>query len=1070
MNNHRTYLSLMLVGSLVTTSALGAQPAKKKAPAKQVQKTSALAGTQQKKRKTVAELLAQVKEESRGGKAEMHKTQTAIPQTDLGFQQQAPQRNLEQIKPPPSSVIFKREGGLKAEYEKVLDQQIDELFKLTRKFKDSGNRGEMWLRLAELYVEKAGIVDILKQEEYDKKLKAYQAGKTKVKPQLDVAAAREYNKKAIQLYEWFTRDFPNDPKIPQALFFLGYNHFELGNTKKGVEYYADLVKRFPQSPFVKEAEFALGEYYFENEQWSDAYKHYAQIIKEKNHSLHTFATYKGAWALYRMGKYEQALKYIEYIIKSGRAQADTEVAGKRAVNNSRLEGEALRDLVVFYAAVGSAEQAENYFSNLVPDDISPYMEKLANIYNDRGNKDASSLILSRLIEKNPTGPKAYNYQYQIVQNYFYAKNSARFKEELYRWIKDYDKKSQWYEVNRGNKELTENSEKLRETTLKKYALQQHQTAQNSRDPHAQSQANEAYLLYINTFGDSEAASDMHFYYGELLYDMKKYDEAAAQYNWVVQNAPQSKFFTKAAANLIHAVEKGVPSDKELAKRVGTSLEPLPLEPKVEKFIKAGQWYVKNFPNSDKAPEIQFRMGRLYYQSNHFDEANQMFSGIVQKYPKTKQAEYSANLMLDIFNLKKDYVGLEKAAADILKNEDIAKSKAGEDIRGVLEKASFKRAQDLEVQKDYAGSAAQFEAFAKQNPASSLALQAIFNAGVNNERAGQNYQALADYQQVIHAKTDNGGMKLKSKRLAAKLYQNSGQLEEAAKLFKQVAAEEPKDPLTPNLVFTAAALYEVLGRDSEAIKTYDEFIKMSKKHSDKMDAIFSIAQIQRKAGHKSAAARQYEEYISGGPDPQKMVEAHYWLYEMKNSEDWRKKTIAVFKRTPASKKKAVAHFAAKARMKDAEEAFGEYKRLKLAKNPANLKKSIDEKLFALKKFSKVISEIIEYDSGEEIVSGLTLLGQAYQNMGDTFVQAPLPPGLTAEEKKMYQEKVQKELADPQYAQAKESYRKAIEKAWALDAYPANYKHAVEYMSKVDPQNFYDGGEATMDSRMVNWMTK
>lgn len=868
-------LVAVLVGGCFSFHAAEAAPKKGKQEAQS-----------KKKKKTVAELLAQMKEESRGGKAEMKKGQTALPDSDLGFQPVTP-RNLETIKPPRTSEIFQAGSGLKAEYENVLDQQIAELYKLTRQYKDGPNRGELWLRLAELYVEKAAIIDLKKQEQYDRDLRAFQAGKLSKKPRLELAEAREYNRKSLQLYEWFARDFPRDSKIAQALFFLGYNHFELGQSSKGVQYYQRLVKEYPKSPFVMEAYFALGEFYFENDKWADAYKGYSPIIKVKKHPLHTFALYKGAWALYRLGKHEQALKYLEYIIRAGKDDSGADLAMKKAVNRSKLETEALRDLVIFYAAIGSAEKAESYFSDLMSGDITPHMEKLASFYSDRGNKDSSSYILKALIAKNPSAPKAYNYQYQIVQNYFYAKNSSRFKEELYRWIKDYDQNSSWFQANNSNKELIDNSNKLRETTLKKYALQQHQTAQNSRSKYSQGTAIEAYQLYITSFPSTESTGDMHFYYGELLYDMEKFDEAATQYNWVVQNAPKNKFFNKAAVNLIHAVEKNVPTDKELASRVGSRLEPLPLDPKVEKFISAGKWYVQNFPQSDKNPEILFRVGRLYYQSNHFDEANEVFKSIVHKHPRSKHAEYSANLILDIYSLKKDYVGLERTGQELLANPAISDSKAGADIRGVLEKASFKKAQDLEVNKNYAESAAQFEKFAVQNPKSELATQAMFNAAVNYERSGQNQEALTNYSRVAAVRSSaHKDLKAKALRLSAKLHQNAGHIEAAADQFKQVARTDLKDPLAANLLFTAAALYEVAGRDDEAIRNYNEFAKLSKRRQDKIDATYLVAQIYRKQGRKGLAVETFKQYLDESPsDGAKVIEAQYWLMEI--TEDQRK---------------------------------------------------------------------------------------------------------------------------------------------------------------------------------------
>lgn len=1032
------------------------------------------------KKKTVGELLSQASESSRGGRLQMSKTDTSLPASNLGFKQDVRSYNLESVKPPRSSELMQHESSgassEQAQYERVLDQQIQELYKLTQKFKTSPNRGELWLRLAELYVEKASLIDSRKQDEYDAKLRAFQSGKTKKKPRLDTADAREYNKKAVQLYEWFQRDFPRDEKNSQALFFLGYNYFELGEVKKGAQYYEQLTRGYPNSPFVGEAHFALAEYYFENEKWAPAYKEYSYLIKEKKHRLHTFALYKGAWCLFRIGKVQQAMNYLEFIIKSGKAETGDQLAGRRTVNRTRLEGEALRDIVIFYAEGGDPNKAASYFKNLVGNDYLPYLEKLAYQYSDRGNKDASRDVFKLLISQAPTAPKAFEYQYQIVQNYYYAKNTSRFKTELYSWVKDYDASGAWYAANKNNKELIENSYKLRETTLRNYVLQQHQTAQNSRAPYSQSLANEGYQLYLREFPDSASAGDMHFYYGELLYDMQKYDEASVQYKWVVDNAPQSKFYGKSAQNLILSVERSIPSDQEMQKRVGSSLDPVPLEPKVDRFIKAGQWYIEKFPTSEKAVEIKFRIGRLYYQSNHFDEATKHFREIVQQHPNTKYAEYSANLLLDIYNLKKDYVGLEKTGAELLAVPSIAASKAGSDIRGVLEKASFKRGQDLELEKKYADSAQVYQAFAKQNPKSNLATTALFNAGVNFERAGMNGPAIESYQGVIDSKDPSAEkLKPKARRLLAKQYQDSAQFEEAAKLYKQSAQENPTDPLAPNLIFNAAVLYEALGKSDEAIRAYTEFTKLNKKHADNIEAVFSMAQIHRKAGQNGAAIARYTEYVeNGGRDQEKVVEAAYWVSELSErsraktkADEWKQKTLSIQKRFAPNRKGVGASWAAKLKFGEAQDTFKEMKAITFPADPNKQKAAADKKIALLTKLTGELADIIKYDSAEEIVSSLSVLGEANQNMAQAIVNAPLPPGLNAEETKQYKAGVEK-FAEPFNTKAKESFKLAVERGWELEVYNDGFKTAYEYMNKLDPKTYYNGGEVGSDIRLVNWM--
>lgn len=1060
----------LIIPSLLSTILLNL-PVEAQTSRKQVTRT-----TRTVKKQTVGDLLSQA---SRGGALDSNsqKAATSLPSSNLGFKAQQKAVNLESVKPPRSSEMMETRGNTdQAQYEKMLDKQISELYKLTQKFKSSPNRGELWLRLAELYVEKAGLVDARLQDDYDRRLKAFNDGKTKKKPTLNRIAAQEYNRKAVQLYEWFQRDFPKDPKMPQALFFLGYNYFELGDTNKGAAYYERLTREYPRSPFVGEAHFALAEYYFENDRWADAYKQYSTLIKNKTHRLHTFALYKGAWCLFRLGKVQQSISYLEFIIKSGKAATADDSSARNRVNRTRLEGEAMRDLVVFYAEGGDPQKAASYFRGLMGNNATPYLERLAYQYSDRGNKDASRDVFKYLISSNPTMPKAFEYQYQIVQNFYYAKNTTQFKAELYSWIKDYDKTSPWYAANKGNAELIQNATKLRETTLRNYVLQQHQTAQNSRAQFSQEQAHDGYKLYLQEFGDSSSAPDMRFYYAELLYDMKKYEEANVQYQWVLEHAPQSKFFTKAAQNMIITAEKMIPSDQEMAQRVEGRLDPIPLDPRAEKFVKSGEWFIAKFPQSEKATEIKFRVGRLYYQSNQFEKAEKIFKDIVKTAPTTKYAEYSANLLLDMYNLRKDYAGLEKTGSELLALPAIAQSKAGADIRDVVEKASFKKGQDLETQKKYGESGQAYMSFAKQNPSSKLATTAMFNAGVNFERAGDSAAAITAYQAIMDSKDPEATkFKPRSKRFLAKLYQDSANFEAAAKLYRESAKEDAKDPLAPNMMFNAAVLYEALGDHRNSIQSYNDFISMNKKASENIEAVFSIATMHRKAGQNAAAIEKYTQYVEqGGRSQEKVIESAYWVWELNKNrraitkaDEWAKKALAIQRRFAPNQKGVGAGFAAKIKLHQTQALFNEYKRIQFPANPARQKAAADKKISLLGQLNTELANVIKYDSAEEIVSALAILGEANDNMARTMMSAPLPAGLNAEETKQYQEGIKK-IADPFQVKAVESFKLAVQRGHELEVYTPEYKKAYAYMNMQDPQSYYDGGEVGSDIKLINWM--
>lgn len=1045
-----------------------------KAQAQTRKKTVTRTTTRTTKKLTVGEVLKRAQSANRGGKANFtQKTNTVLPQSQFNFQKQRENVDLSSVKPPRTSEIFKGESTNQIEYEKTLDSQISELYKLTQKYKQSNSRGELWLRLAELYVEKVGLVDSRKQTEYDLKLKAYESGKTKIKPKLDTAQAREYNKRAIQLYDWFQRDYPRDPKMPQALFFLGYNYFELGDYAKGSHFYSRLTKEYPNSPFVGEAHFALAENYFENEKWADAYKEYAYLIKNRKHRLHTFAMYKGGWCLFRLGKTAQAIQYLNYIVKNAAAQnSDETVAGKK-LDSARLENEALRDLVVFYADLGDTQKAINYFRNINNKDSKKYIEKLAYYYADKGNRNASREVFRLLIDQDPTAKKAFEYQYQIVQNYFYAKNSPSFKEELYRWITDFGPNSQWYATNKGDTEFMQNSYKLREQTLRNYIMQQHQTAQNSRASYSQQNALQGYKLYFQEFPDSPNVADMHFLYGELLYDMKRYQEASNEYTWVAEKAPNSKYGAKASQNLLLAIEKALPKDEELQKRVGDSIEPIAMDPRVEKFIRSATWYLQKYPNTDKDAEIKFRVGRLYYQTNNFGPAEKQFKEIVKKHPKTKYAEYSANLLLDIYNLKKDYDGLEKMGTELLANESIAGTKAGSDIRGVLEKASFKKAQDLEGQKKYAESAQQYQTFYEQNPKSDLATMALFNAGVNFERAGNNSDAIKNYKRVVAAKDKQAeNLKPKAQKLLAKLYQDSGLFEESAALFKQIARENPKDPLRANYIFNAAVMYEALGQNKDAISNYREFIEINKNKTENANTLFNIAQIQRKAGQKWPAATSYRDYVDlPHATLEKKAEALYWISELpgkrEDKEKARDRVLGFYRRAGGDTKSKIATYAAKIKFKDAQTTYAELRAIRIPANPAKQKAAVDNKLNTLNRLNTQLAEIIKYDSADEIVDSLNLLAEANQHMANSIRNTPVPGNLKEEQRKQYLAGIE-QIAEPFAKKATESYKLAVDRARDLEVYNASYRNALKEMETKAPKEYLPRKEVGMDSRLINWM--
>lgn len=1062
------YINKYLIIMLMFPVLAGAQTV-------QIKKKTAVKSTNKVTKMTLGDLLKRAARESRSSMApEVEKKSIVVPDSKMIFEEKK-MVDLSEIKPPRLAEIYNYENRNEAVYAKTLNLQIDELYKLTQKFKESTNRGELWLRLAELYVEKANIVDKHIQDEYDKRLKVFLAGKTKVKPVLQLAEAREYNKKAIQLYEWFLRDFPKDPKVSQALFFLGYNNFEIGNSKEGTAYYDQLTTRFPTSQFSGEAHFAIGEGYFEKEKWADAYKEYAFLIRNNKHNLHIIALYKSAWCLFRLGKTEEGIKYLDYIVRSSRYAKQQKSASGKKINVARLENESIRDLVVFFADTGDTQRAITYFTNLNTKEGKESIEKLAYYFSGKGNNVAAREVFRHLILQEPTSKKSFDYQYQIVQNYFFSKNFSEFKLELYRWIVDYNAKSVWYNSNKDDLALIQKSNQLKEQTLRSYILQQHQAAQNSRAEFSRQAAIDGYRLYFQEFSDAPLVGDMHFFCGELLYDMAQYADAATEYTAVVDGSPNNQYAERAAQNILLAIEKTLPSEEVLQKRLGDSVEPIALDENLNKFVTRADWYLKKYPKAERGAEIRFRVGRIHYLSNNFSSAEQQFKDIVRLYPNTKLSEYSANLLLDVYSLKNDYEGLERTGLDLLSQESIAKSQIGADIRGVLEKASFKRGQSLETEKKYLESANQFQVFTTKYAKSDLVGIALFNAAVNFERAGKNKEAILNYNRMLALNSPTTvNLAPKVKRLLAKLYQDSGSFDESAKLYSQLVKENSKDPFYASYLYNKALMLEIMGKSSEAMEEYRNYLKVSKNQNELVTISFKIAEYQRQANLLDEALLSYKRFVQmPQASAEKKIEAHYWIYDLSIKRNDGPNAIATEQKIrglsaalPDGKRQKANAYLAKIKLNGAKEIFNSLKIISIPANAARQKIAVDKKLELMNILNHQLGNIIKLDSAEEIVSALYILGESNEHMAKSFSSVPVPEKLNAEQRKLYLAEIEK-ITQPFVNKSDESYKLAIERGGDLHVYSLAYRNSLKKMNIKYPDKFYDLGEVASEIRSIDW---
>lgn len=986
-------------------------------------------------------------------------------------------RSMGAVKPPRSNSFYDS-GTKEAEYEKLLDREIRALFAASKKSARSNQRGEIWLRLAERYVEKARLVEFREQSNFDKRVKAFAEGKTKIKPRLNLAATREYNKKAVQLYEWFVRDFPRDPKIDQALFFLGYNYFELGNTKKGEDYYQQLVSHYPNSVYVTESNFALGEFYFENDDWKKAYGNYQKVIKARRARLASFAYYKAAWCLYRLGHTGNALKYLDRVVKMSRlGDSSSNIAGRRSVNRIRLGIEALKDYVPFYADLGKFEGAYSQFLRVSGDEkaATQMLEKLAYLVADQGNRTVAAKLFHQLIGFNVTGERAAEYQYQIVLAYT-TQDPKEFRKQVEIWLENFGPSSLWVQENNKNKKLTADVAKLQETTVRNYVLQLHQTAQNSRATYSQQLADSAYNLYVRHFSDSPQIAEMQFFHAELLFDMGRFNDAARLYLFASEKDVKGTYKEKALLNAVLAYEKALPSDEEVAEKRGKSLDPIPLDLVVDQFAKAAKSYTATYPRGDKVSDIERRLGVLYYSYNHFDEAIPIFEHTLYTYPGTANAEIAGNLILDIYKLKNDMVGFAEKGAKFMANPQIMKTKFGAQVAALMEKANYAKAEKMAESGDSLKAAQEFEKFVETTKNPELALAARFKAASSFEKAGDLSGAARNYQKVLATPAKDArvkGLHNDARNALAKIYQQTGQLDLAARQFSAYADANTKDQAAVNGFFNAAVIWDGLGRTNEATSNYELYRRYSKR-ADRIDTYWLEAEMWRRRKLDKRASQFYQLYLdNGGTDGARRIEATSRIADYAASVGQFTKSMKGYSSvlnmykvaSPIVRESALRYYA-EAKFNIAQPIVNDLNAIRFGTTDKTQGAAAVQIQTGIKRYLDSMKEIIRLDYGPMIVAALSSTGKMYDAVALKFERVPTPAGLSGDDAKKYRELLGVEVTKFRN-EAKTSYQAALDRSFEFETY-GQWTRAARLGLTVYDGKKTDVNDIVLDANAGDWM--
>ncbi|WP_338865954.1 tetratricopeptide repeat protein [Myxococcus stipitatus] len=769
--------------------------------------------------------------EKGGRKGAQAKKAEAKPQPPPGVAPEDVRRGPARVKPATAKfadvprIADSRKNALA---DKKRDEAIEAFKRLIPKLQDGNpQKAEMLYRLSELYWEKSKYLYQLEMDRFlaaEKRAdEAVARGEKSEAPKQDHRESERFRAETMDIYAAILRGYPNYPQRDEVLFSMGYNLYELGRREEAVARYEELIEEFPRSQFVPDAYIQLGNHYFESNKLIPAKANYEKARDSRVPKIYGYAVYKLSWCDYNTGDYEAGLQKLHEVVDYAAKQSEL----------GDLRTEALNDLTVFYVQLDQPKQAIAYFrANAPATRQGRLIAKTAAGLVDAGHFDSAILLYRTLIDGDPMGVSAPEYQQAIVRAFEGLRQRQQVRKEMKRMVDLYSPGGEWWSANGGKSTVLRNAFNVTEEAMRVMVTEYHQEAQKTRQVETYRLARDIYKQYVDAFASNsnpdfvaDSAFNLRFFYAEILWALEEWEAAAAGYDAVVafkipdrdsaREVSNESYRKSAAFNAILAYDKLVKIERgqlaksdlkegqkvdekkdkgdvarqKIVKRDAKEREAEPLTRFEEHLVSACDTFVKLFPDTQDEIDLRYQAAVILYDRAHFVDAAHRFGEIIEKFPEERRSRDAADLTMYVLESRQEWLELSTLSRRFLENKKLAKpgSEFAARVARVVEGSHYKWVDEVvyKQEKNPKKAAEEFLKFVKEFPKSENADRAL--------------------------------------TYAMSIAQETGELDRGIAAGERVLAEYPRSPFELKVRYTLAGLYEKIAEYRKAASMAEAFI-------------------------------------------------------------------------------------------------------------------------------------------------------------------------------------------------------------------------------------------------------
>ncbi len=781
---------------------------------------------------------------------------------------------------------------------------------------------------------------------------------------LSVGEIVEYER-SIETYHDLLKTYSDYAGNDMVLYQLARAYERVGMMEESLEALTQLVDRYPSSLLYDEVQFRRGEAYFiegEYEKSADAYQsviQYGETSRFFYLSLH-----KHGWNQLKLDKFEAALDSFFALLDM---KLGTMIMGEIPYSDFNVdpsEQELIDDTLyataLVFSYINDIDYVDEYLSKRGKQnyDFAIY-ETLAEFYLKQLRYHEASDVYTNFAVRYAESPQAAFFKQRVIDLYIAAGRFPTFVLQAKKhYVQVYGPNTPfWLKYSDDVRSRLKPNIKSHLAELTEYY---HALAQKDKNLRDYIEAETWYRALLKALPDDPDTPSFHYLLADLLFEQKKYAEAAKEYEFIAYNYQDFERGQEAGY-------AAIVSYREHMKKLQGEEQNKWRDLQVASVLK----YTETYPNDPRLARVMTNVAEESFNSQDFEKAWMLALRVMALGDAVDDelAQSAWTVSAHVEFERGNYVEAEAAYKRVMK---------------------LARKQKMLYQKHFEWLAA-----------------SIYKQAEEKREEGKLLASTRDFLRISKVVPPGINIRVTAEYDAATVFMELKDWPKAIRVFRHFRKNYPTHKLAVEIPFQLATAYIENGQPLKAAEEYAQIaVAVNTYTADvRQEAAWQAAELYEKGNQRSLSIRAYEQYVRDFSEPyEQAVEARHRLIQLYAAIGNKVKQNQLLKQlvlgdepTKATHTARTRYIVAQAALSLAEQKMEAFRTVKLVEP---LQKNLMDKKTRMKDALDAYNQAARYQVADVVTASTYRIGEIYEQFSSELMASERPKDLNEEELEEY----------------------------------------------------------------------